>query len=330
MQKGNKKEKVRNITVQDVTKEIFELCKETEPCQHTTAGKVISVSQLKTLCPSCAPYFKNFSRLIPASETVKLSEEEAQAMGVKIFGNPNLGIRMYTEKGCEQIGMRLPESAQKHYFLIVKCVFHKEEVKEALYPGKTAEPEKKETPSSTKSTVNEDALTQMGKIMLYQMEIMKEQAAALSRIADSMSAIQKMMAENQKRKDVLTGKQVVHLPEKTEKIEEKNLGMSLKLKRGEKDPVYRVNPRSVQAFREDVLEGIPNALHNSVLHHAYTRMRNVYGVPVDTYRNEYFADTGKPSKNSLEIVHWLEFRNPAIRGLLKSCVQNAMEASCDV
>lgn len=99
----------------------------------------------------------------------------------------------------------------------------------------------------------------------------------------------------------------------------------LKLKRGEKEPVYKMDSNALQRYKEKVLEGILNALHNSVLRYTYNRMCNKYGVLVDTYRNEYFADTGKTAKNILQIAHWLEFSNPAIHGLLKSYSHTAME-----
>jgi len=316
-----KKNIAKTITVQDVTKEIFEICRGAESYDHPTAGKIIDATQLKLLCPVCAPLLKNIGRTLTTG-IVKVNEEEAQALGIKILGNPKLGIRMFTEDGCDLIGNRLPGNEQKRYFMIIRCIFHRQDVQAMLYPVMQSEPQVQSVPEKPEKAGKEDTLLQFGKFLLCQMEIIKEQTAALNCIADSMAAIQEMIAEGQKSCTVSEKPVTDILPKKEEKQ-----AFSLKLKRGEKEAVYRTNPRSIQTFREEVLEGIPNAMHNSVLHYAYKRMRDVYGVPVDTYRNEYFADTGKNPKNSLEIVHWLEFRNPAIRGLLRSCVQNAMENS---
>lgn len=325
MKKGNKKETMKPMTVQDVTTEIFEHCKETEVYQHPTTGKIISSSQLKLLCPASAPYFKNSGRLLTVG-TIKLSEEEAQAIGVKIFGNPKLGIRMFTEEGCETIGKRLPEDKQKRYFMIVKCLFHKDEVRNALYQEKQVESEKQIIQVKQETAATDEILNQFGKLLLYQTETVKAQTEELKRIADSLVSIKEMMEETKKGKTTFSKKDAICPPKEAGKEPEKPV-VTLKVKRGDREPVYRTDPRKIQNFREEVLEGIPSAMHSSVLHSAYKRMRDVYGVPVDTYKNEYFAETGKPAKSSLEIVHWLEFRNPAIRGLLRSCVQNAMESS---
>lgn len=111
-----------------------------------------------------------------------------------------------------------------------------------------------------------------------------------------------------------------------QRLKESGTPIVLQLKRDKKDLIYKKNPNELDIYRKQVLEGIPQPMQNHVLSRAYTRMRDVYGVPLDTYKNEYFADTGKLAKSTLEIAHWLEFRNPVIQGLLKCCVQTVSES----
>lgn len=324
MKKENRKKVVKKITVQDVTKKIFELCAATEPYQHPTKGKILSASQIKSLCPSFGPYFKNVNR-IEGLEMIKIYEEEATALNIKNSGNPKLGIRMFTETGCEKIGERMPEKEQRNYFMIIRCLFHKEEVRNLLYPSKQPEPEEQlaSAKHAEPAEKENEILIQFGKLILCQMDALKEQTVELKRIADSMSAIQDMLANMQAVPEVLPDRVISDPPVKEEDLE--SPVTSLKLKRGEKDPVYKKKPDMIQKYKEEVLEGVPAAMHNSVLNYAYRRMRDVYGVPIDTYKNEYFADTGKAIRSSLDIAHWLEFRNPAIRGLLRCCVQAVMQ-----
>lgn len=169
-------------------------------------------------------------------------------------------------------------------------------------------------------------LQTLEQLLQSQIDAIQMQTAEQKRIADSLVRIQGSLADLvsiiQKSTNPFKDEEQVNNFIKAES--EKKPFVTLKLKREEKDPIYKKRPEIIQKFKEQVLEGIPEAMHNSVLHSAYKRMRDVYGVPVDTYRNEYFADTGKVTKSSLEVVHWLEFRNPAIRGLLHCCVQTVM------
>lgn len=311
------------ITVKDVTKEVFESCTATQPYEHPTAGKIISAAQLKQLYPSCTPLLKNIGRTIPTG-IIKVDEDEAKSLGIKNYGNPRLGIRMLTEEGCELIGKRLSASDRKQFFMIIKCVFHRQEVQDILYPDRKQEskqPSKEQLPCS----YNEDALAQIGKLLVLQTEAVREQTKALKQIAASMSVIQGLLEKSQNQPAIPISNVETGLAAKKEDENGFDIPVHLNLKRGEKDAVYKIDPNALQKYKNEVLEGIPSALHNSVLHYAYNRMRDKYGVPVDTYRNEYFADTGKVAKNSLQIMHWLEFRNPAIRSLLKTCVYSAME-----
>ena len=209
--------------------------------------------------------------------------------------------------------------------MIIRCLFHKEEVRNLLYPSKQPEPEEQlaSAKHAEPAEKENEILIQFGKLILCQMDALKEQTVELKRIADSMSAIQDMLANMQAVPEVLPDRVISDPPVKEEDLE--SPVTSLKLKRGEKDPVYKKKPDMIQKYKEEVLEGVPAAMHNSVLNYAYRRMRDVYGVPIDTYKNEYFADTGKAIRSSLDIAHWLEFRNPAIRGLLRCCVQAVMQ-----
>lgn len=314
-----------NVTVKDVTKETFELCTAIQPYEHPTAGKIVSAAQIKQMCIACAPLLKNAGRVV-STGIVKVDEEEAKSLGIKNFGNPRLGIRMFTEEGCELLGKRLPASERKRYFMMLKCIFHRQEVQEILYPDRKPEPERspKEQPPYSN---DENALDKMGKLLVLQTEAVREQTKALKQIAASMSAIQALLEKIQDQANSSAGNAAPVFLEKKEETDSDNFPPRLNLRRGEKEPVYKMDPNALQKYKEEVLEGIPNAMHNSVLHYAYNRMRDKYGVPIDTYRNEYFADTGKVAKNSLQIAHWLEFRNPAICGLLKSCVRTAIEVS---
>lgn len=311
------------ITVKDVTKEVFESCATTQPYEHPTAGKIVSAAQIKRLCPSCAPLLKNIGRTV-STGIVKVDEDEAKSLGIKNYGNPRLGIRMFTEEGCELIGKRLPASDRKQFFMIIKCVFHRQEVQDILYPDRRSE-SKQSSKEQLPCNHNENALVQIGKLLVLQTEAVREQTKALKQIAASMSVIQELLEKSQNQLTVPIDNVEANLAVKKEDVGSFDIPAHLKLKRGEKEPVYKMDSNALQRYKEEVLEGIPNALHNSVLHYAYNRMRDKYGVPVDTYRNEYFADTGKTAKNSLQIAHWLEFRNPAIRGLLKSCAHTAIE-----
>lgn len=314
-----------NVTVKDVTKETFELCTAIQPYEHPTAGKIVSAAQIKQMCIACAPLLKNAGRVV-STGIVKVDEEEAKSLGIKNFGNPRLGIRMFTEEGCELLGKRLPASERKRYFMMLKCVFHRQEVQEILYPDRKPEPErppKEQLPYSN----DENALDKIGKLLVLQTEVVREQTKALKQIAVSMSAIQVLLEKIQDQANSSMSNAASGFMVKKGETDSDNFPPRLNLRRGEKEPVYKMDPNALQKYKEEVLEGIPNAMHNSILHYAYNRMRDKYGVPIDTYRNEYFADTGKTAKNSLQIAHWLEFRNPAIRGLLKSCVRTAMEVS---
>lgn len=115
--------------------------------------------------------------------------------------------------------------------------------------------------------------------------------------------------------------------QKIRKQKESGNPIVLQLKREpKKGLVYKKNPDEIDIYKKQILEGVPQSMHNHVLSRAYTRMRDVYGVPLDTYKNEYFADTGKLAKSTLEIAHWLEFRNPVIKGLLHCCIETVFGA----
>ena len=83
------------------------------------------------------------------------------------------------------------------------------------------------------------------------MDALKEQTVELKRIADSMSAIQDMLANMQAVPEVLPDRVISDPPVKEEDLE--SPVTSLKLKRGEKDPVYKKKPDMIQKYKEEVL-----------------------------------------------------------------------------
>ena len=309
-----------------ITKEMFALCAETAPVCHLEEGNIVSASQLRAVYPSFSSIMKN-RRMMRDCANVRLTEEEALQLGVQIMGNPNLGVRMFTEADCLSILDKLEEDLQPEFAGIIRCIFHKEEVRAMLYQD-GAKPEMKTEEISSRSPVSQESVVsfkELERLIQVPIETIQAQTAEQKRIADTLVLLQSTLAELVTLIKANPADPAVISKELQKPMPETKPFVTLKLKREEQDPVYKKNPAEIQKFKDKVLDGIPNAMHNSVLHSAYNRMRDVYGVPVDTYQNEYFADTGKVAKNSIEIVHWLEFRNVAIRGLLRCCVQTVMQ-----
>lgn len=326
------------VTVQDVTKQVYERfkivnnIKKIKPSVHPTLGQVVTLSMMKSLYPACYAPFKSIKTLTD-EDTIKLSGEEAKALEIPISGNPHLGIRVYTESACEKITRSMTPEATKEFLMIVRCVFHEKEVRDHVYPEakteKSGEPAKSETASSVVQVPAENkdyvalinVITEQNKLLSeqnqYQKALAESMAMLQSSIAEFLQAVKQTSADS-------TQQENQEKSETTDSTEEKPKFV-LKLKRDIKDPIYKKNYDALKKYKESVLMDIPTAMHNSILSAAYTRMKNVYGVPADTYRNEYFADTGKKANSTLEIVHWLEFRNPAIHGLLRCCVETVMK-----
>lgn len=329
MKKGNVEQKKKSLRSKQklvITKEMYALCKETIPVHHLQEGDVVSASQLRAVYPGFSAIMKN-RRLLQDCVNLRLTEEEALQLGVQIMGNPKLGVRMFTEADCLSILEKLEEKAQPEFAGIIRCIFHKEEVHAMLYPEETKPEMKAEEVSSADAVSQESAVSskELEQLLQTQIEVIQAQTAEQKRIADTLALLHGTLAELVELAKAKPADSAMVSEEPPKPVCETKPFVTLKLKRKEKDPVYKKNPTEIQKFKDAVLDGIPNAMHNSVLHSAYNRMRDVYGVPVDTYQNEYFADTGKMAQSGIEIVHWLEFRNVAIRGLLRCCVQTVMK-----
>ena len=55
---------------------------------------------------------------------------------------------------------------------------------------------------------------------------------------------------------------------------------------------------------------------NSILHEAYSRIRNEYGIVYEQEKKEYYNDTGKSPTSTLELQWYIEQTKPACKNLL--------------
>lgn len=63
----------------------------------------------------------------------------------------------------------------------------------------------------------------------------------------------------------------------------------------------------------------------TVLHEAYTRMRNVYGVVWEQLEKEYTREYGERAESTMQLAYFLESSYPKFRGILKGCVNTVLE-----
>lgn len=363
--KTAKVEPMIDITIDDITKEEFENAKEVEIYRHPKIGTVITKTATRKLCPDGYYIFRTTAgQHLTEEESVHLNQEEAAELSVPITGNPKLGVRLYNENACRTLAASMPETLQKNFLKMIFCLFHREELEKHFNPKPAEESVVTYNNVSTDSEIK-DLLVQNTILLKQQNEYQKQTAEALCRIANLIERfidkkLSTEIADVENMKNFFIGcsklketegsndqlepitesnlkdaeKPAENIPEEEpdityqeiQRLKESGTPIVLQLKRDKKDLIYKKNPSEIDIYKRQVLEGIPQPMHNHVLSRAYTRMRDVYGVPLDTYKNEYFADTGKLAKSTLEIAHWLEFRNPVIQGLLRCCVQTVSES----
>lgn len=276
--------------------------------------------------------------------SVHLSCEEAKLMNIRISGNMRLGVRLYNEKACTELAALVDPELRHEYATFIQCVFHRDEVRKYLYQPPVEEKQESDNTATDARDVSVN-IDMKGLLESFELsnQLMLEQVEASKKIANKMDSMGKavvMLSEyiaqlvNQNaelinyigtlQKDNTKEIPKIEIPERFKELERSHANgntIKLNLKRVDKMPVYKKRFDEMQTYRDEIVANVPREVQNSVLSHAYTRMRDVYGVPLDTYKNEYFADTGKSAKSTLEIAHWLEFRNPVINGLLRCCVE---------
>ena len=64
---------------------------------------------------------------------------------------------------------------------------------------------------------------------------------------------------------------------------------------------------------------------SAVLSHAYTLLRNEYGICYDQYRKEFFDMNGRSPYNTMELVYWMETQNKAMRNMLSAKLSTIYE-----
>lgn len=350
MDKKKKTKEILNVTVQDVTIEDFVRCKDIPLYQDKTLGLTVTKQNIKKVFPVCTEAFKyamSKSGILNDSCSRHVKEEEAKQIGIQITGNPRLGIRLYNEEGCERVANSMTDQEKAREFLrLIRCIFHKEEVQSRLYP-KTEETEKvteskSNAPNSEHIICNQNyedlvaAIAESNKLMNEQVKYNQKLLESLDVIGKSMfllanavSKLEEIYSQVNQNTNVIAESEIQPLIseeplnefQKLEQMKSNGKNAELILKREPKGRIYKKRHDDVQKYKDNVLHGIPQPLRHNVLNHAYIRMRDVYGVPLDTYKNEYFGDTGKVANSTLDIAHWLEFRNPNIKGLLRCCVE---------
>ena len=343
------------VQISEISKEEFERYKGIITVEMPGIGRSIAKSELKKYIPESASAFRKL-RMQPESDSVHLSQEEAEKVGIKISGNPKLGVRLYNEQGCKVIAPYMG----RDYLVMLCCAFHREEIIARLYPAPAkAEAKTLETDGANNYSRDTKIDDNRREIVLLEglLESHQKTEAALTRIADLFEkylAIQSCAPCNvpQKEEGVkgsdpeneknggISGPllSVSEVPDSTpslsgsekfqdlKSIHESGSTVPLKLKRSNNDPIYRRDEKSYKDYCKRTLQGVREDDWNLALKLGYDRMRDVYGVPVDTYKKEFFEDTGKRAKSSLEVAYWLEFRNPALKGLLRACIETEMDA----
>lgn len=360
----NEKKKIECTTVElkpidivDITKEDFKKYEKVEVFNYKELGPcVIRSSFVQLFDIDKNRLADTIKRKLNDAVSVHVSHDEAIRIGIRINGNPNLGVRLFSEAACMIVASLVKPELQREFMIFIKCVFHRDEVRAHLFPVEKKHEESSivipETqPAKQEVSVNIDMKGLLESFELSN-QLMLEQVEASKKIASKMDCMGKavvMLSEyiaqlvNQNaelinyigtlQKDNTKEIPKIEIPERFKELERSHANgntIKLNLKRGDKMPVYKKRFDEMQTYRNEITANIPREVQNSVLSHAYTRMRDVYGVPLDTYKNEYFADTGKSAKSTLEIAHWLEFRNPVINGLLRCCVETVFPECSNV
>ena len=88
-------------------------------------------------------------------------------------------------------------------------------------------------------------------------------------------------------------------------------------------------------YREGMHEPLVNIIRinpfydseNAVLSAAYRELQGQYGLCYDQYRKEFYEDNRRKPRSMMELLYWMENKNPALKNILRAKLDTMLENS---